>query len=234
MRFPRAILAAIAMCPTTAFAQTDAAGNEPETPPVVVDLTLAALSDYRFRGLSLTERKPAAQATITASHRTGLYAFVFGSNVADNGGAGLEVDLGAGFATSLGPVGIDLNAMYYAYPGASSANYAELGSRASIGTGSVELGLSVSYAPPQAALGDESNVYAALDAHSAIPGTPIRLDVSFGIEDGAFGEARRDWAVGLSGTKAGFDIGLTYTDTARAGGDPNAEPSLVLSVARTF
>lgn len=233
MRLAGAALAVIAISPTAALAQTSPI-SEPEAQPVTVDLTLAGVSDYRFRGLSLTDRKPAAQATLTATHRMGLYGFVFASNVADNGGADVELDLGAGFATSVGPVGVSLTATFYAYPGASSANYAEFSSRASVGRGPSEVGFSMSYAPPQSALGGEGNVYAAVDASSAIPGTALRLNLTFGIEDGAFANAKRDWAVGLTGTAAGFGIGLTYTDTARAGGAPNARPGLVASVSRSF
>jgi uncharacterized protein (TIGR02001 family) len=43
--------------------------------------TLSAVSDYRFRGVSLSQQKPAAQANINYDDPSGWYAGVFGSTV---------------------------------------------------------------------------------------------------------------------------------------------------------
>ena len=55
---------------------------------------------------------------------------------------------------------------------------------------------------------------------------------SVGLENGAFGNWKKDWSLGLALDVASFTIGATYGDSARNGGDPNGKPGLVLSVSR--
>ena len=74
--------------------------------PPKSDWTIAGnaglFSDYRFRGISLSDKDPAFQPGFTVSHESGLYASVWGSNVADNGGDNIEIDFIGGYATTLG------------------------------------------------------------------------------------------------------------------------------------
>jgi uncharacterized protein (TIGR02001 family) len=42
--------------------------------PLDLEFTLDAVSDYRFRGISLSDRRPALQPGVTLTHRSGLYA----------------------------------------------------------------------------------------------------------------------------------------------------------------
>jgi uncharacterized protein (TIGR02001 family) len=98
---------------------------------------LAAVSDYRFRGLSLSDRKPALQADLTVSHKSGAYASVFASTIdeygqdADGKGATVELDYTAGWAFAGAGLDFDVAASAYTYPGGVGVNYVELPVQAS-------------------------------------------------------------------------------------------------------
>ena len=111
-----------------AMAQEDAAAG-----PLDIEFTLAGVSDYRFRGISLSDKDPAFQPSLTVTHQSGLYVSAWASNIADNGGDDIEVDLTAGWSGTAGAVDLNIGAVYYLYPGASDFNYVE--ALASVGTG---------------------------------------------------------------------------------------------------
>src|SRR5258707_15465698 len=57
------------------------------------------VSDYRFRGISQTDKRPAIQGTFSISHTSGFYATVWGSSIDDYVayGGDLELDLIFGY-----------------------------------------------------------------------------------------------------------------------------------------
>src|SRR3546814_14373617 len=72
-----ALVAATAMS-TPALAQEEAAG------PLTLSGGIAVTSDYRFRGISLSNEKVAVQPTLTVSHESGLYAGAWGSSLLES------------------------------------------------------------------------------------------------------------------------------------------------------
>lgn len=196
--------------------------------------SLSAVSDYRYRGLSLSNKKPALQAELSLSHATGAYSRLWGSTVADNGGANLETQLTLGYHAEFGAFNADIQAAYYLYPGASSDNYGEVAMRLGLAIGASELGVTTSYAPPQPNIVDEDNLYVGLDGHVALPGGLAALTGNVGIEDGAFGDRKLDWSLGLTRDVGSVTLGLAYVDTDRTFGDRLGNPTLVASVAAAF
>lgn len=226
-------LGSIAMA-APAFAEDEAAEEE-ASGPIDVEVTLAAVSDYRFRGVSLSEKDPAFQPGITISHESGFYVGAWGSNIADNPGDDIEVDLFAGFSGGE-DVTWDVGATYYVYPGFSSANYVELIGKLGHTVGPAELGLMLGYTPSQDNTGDQDNFYLGGNASVGIPNSPIKVNASLGFEDGAFGDNKVDWSLGLSADVSGFTLGAAYVDTNRNGtyvpGDSKA--TAVFSISYTF
>ena len=125
-----AVLGALA-APAFVFA-ADAA----PAPDLTVAYNVGLYSQYIFRGLTQTDRKPALQGGVDLTHSSGFYLGAWGSNISwlrDKYGVGqaneaetvykdggnLEVDLYGGFRTELGKsgVGIDLGLLQYWYPG---------------------------------------------------------------------------------------------------------------------
>lgn len=216
--------------PTTAQAQ-DA---DDEAATWELDAELGAFSDYRFRGVSLSGKDPEVTAEVSVAHESGFYAGTWVSNVDLGSGADdVEVDLYGGWATEIGLVSLDVGAIYYLYPSDGSLDYVELTGSvgASVGPASVSLG--VAYAPSQGALGNTDNTYVYVASEVALTDMAT-LHGSFGIEDGAFGNSKRDWSVGVNlDVGGGFTIGGAYVDTARAF-SPLADATAVFSITKSF
>ncbi|WP_411289856.1 TorF family putative porin [Sphingorhabdus sp.] len=197
-----------------AFAQ-DAAAEE-ASGPITLTGGAAVVSDYRFRGVSLSNKDFALQPYLTVKHESGLYAGVWASNIADNAGDDLEVDLYAGFSGGE-ELTYDIGATYYLYPGVSSFNYVEFTGKLGSTIGPATVGVQLSYVPSQDNTGNQDNIYYGTNATIALPDSPISIVGSMGIEDGAFsvGDEKVDWSLGLTAAVSGFTLGASYVDTNR-------------------
>lgn len=209
--------------PALLFAVPAAAQDvaDPPSDPLSVSAGVDLVSDYRFRGLSLSDHGVAVQPTITVSHDSGFYLGAWGSNI-DVGPAGgdVELDLFGGYETEIASgTRLDIGFTYYAYPDGDDAfgpsDYGEATARLSYMLGPVEASGSVAYAWDQAALGDADNLYLRLGLSSGIPNTPVTLKASVGHSDGALapGGDYRDWSLGASAAFDRFTLGLKYVDT---------------------
>lgn len=197
-----------------AFAQDEAA--EEAAGPITLTGGAAVVSDYRFRGVSLSNKDFALQPYLTVKHESGLYAGVWASNIADNAGDDLEVDLYAGFSGGE-ELTYDIGATYYLYPGVSSFNYVEFTGKLGSTIGPATVGVQLSYVPSQDNTGNQDNIYYGTNATIALPDSPISIVGSMGIEDGAFsvGDEKVDWSLGLTAAVSGFTLGASYVDTNR-------------------
>lgn len=101
---------------------TAARAQEQPTPEHSLTGNLGLVSDYRFRGISQSWKRPAVQAGLDYAHRSGFYLGAWGSSVSGNSynnGSGLELDLYGGFKTTLAQdLTLDVGALAYLYPGA--------------------------------------------------------------------------------------------------------------------
>lgn len=196
-----------------AFAQEAA---EEAAGPVTLTGGVAVVSDYRFRGVSLSDKEFAVQPYLTVKHESGLYVGTWASNLADNAGDDVEVDLYAGFAGGE-EVTYDIGATYYVYPGVSSFNYVEFTGKLGSTVGPATVGVQLSYVPSQDNTGNNDNIYFGTNAAIAIPNSPISIVGSMGIEDGAFtaGSEKVDWSLGLTAAVSGFTLGVSYVDANR-------------------
>lgn len=195
-----------------------AQGSQSDPPPDVdVSATITAVSDYRFRGISLSDRDPAAQGSIDVSHSpTGLYAGAWGSTIARFAGARTEIDLYAGWQTEVGPLELDIGGQYYLYPNGNDVDSYEFYSYLGRTIGPAELRAGIVYAPSQDNLGNTDNLYLTSDARIGIPQTPITVTASIGYEDGAFegpAGSKLDWSLGAEATRGIFTLGISYADT---------------------
>lgn len=222
------------LLPIMALASPTFAAEEAEGPPdpLSIDFTLAGYTDYRFRGLTLSDKDFSIQPTLTATLASGFYASIFASNIAENPGDDIEIDLIAGFSKDIGKVNAGINATYYVYPGFSSINYVEFIGTLGTEVGPAEVGVTLGYSPKQDNIGDQDNVYVALNGSVPIKGTPFSLTGSVGYEDGAFGDKKKDWLLGVTADVAGFTLGASYIDTKRGG--PLGDATAVFSISKDF
>jgi len=193
------------------------------------DLTL--VSDYRYRGYSLSDQQPALQGGLTATTSGGYYANLWVSTLdevgqgADGQGATGEADLTPGKGIDLGPWGLDVAVCAYGLAG----GYVRLrctGGRHWADWARTE---GAAWAPAQDALADQANSYVYVQSEWAPEAWPVALQASLGYEDGAFADGKVDWSIGLSRAFGPVSLGVAYL-----GADaPDADEILVgrLSVA---
>src|SRR6476469_918413 len=126
MKFSLMLLPLLTLASLAAQAQT-AAPAPAAAPEVKSDWTISGnaglFSDYRFRGISQTDKKPAFQGGFDIGHASGFYVGNWNSNVdsALYNGASLEMDFYGGYKMTAGAVALDFGALYYYYPN-SGAN----------------------------------------------------------------------------------------------------------------
>ena len=257
MKNKLAIAALAALTAAPAFAQSTAAAPES---PWAFSANLGLFSDYRFRGISQTDKKPALQGGFDLGHSSGLYAGNWNSNVdsAFYNGANLEMDFYGGWKKSFaGGFGIDLGAISYYYPGTGAGGTTKIDN--------TELYIGASWGPLSAKYN-----YAVSDFFSAPDSKGSSyLDLGFAYDLGKGfgfvahygyqtlkGDARiaeiggtppgpdniSDWKLGVTYTIDGWAIALAYVDTNRSYTGGTAAPSNkdisgatgVLSVSKTF
>ena len=208
------------------------------------------VSDYRFRGVSQTDKRPALQGSFTLAHESGPYAGVWGSSVDDYvaKGADQEIDFILGYRTTFGGTTVDAGVTYYYYPGSGGENtdFAEPFVSVAQTFGPVTAKALVAYAPSQSALtvgaGDEDNLYLAGDLSAAVPTTGVTLNAhvghSFGPSYLTIGDEYTDWSLGATYAVSALTFGLSYVDTDAAAITPSgrnaAKAGLVASVGVAF
>ena len=238
-------LAAAAMS-APAFAQDDpiAGGGSPFS----LSGEVAVVSDYRFRGLSLSDEEIALQPTLTLSHQSGFYVGVWGSTMPDNPLSGkFEFDLYGGYATEVAPgTSVDAGVIWYSYPGnrswAGPADYVEFSGKLSHDIGPLSATGTVAYAPAQRSKGD--SWYYNLGVSSGIPNTPVTVHAGVGYSDGSLALTAPpgdyvDWSLGASYVVGPATLSARYVDTdiKKTGVkavDTLYDPTLVLTLGFSF
>jgi uncharacterized protein (TIGR02001 family) len=96
-------------------------------PDYTLSYNAGLVTDYRFRGIAQTSKKPALQGGVDFAHKNGFYLGAWGSNVRwikDFNGAtkgNLEIDLYGGFKGEIAKdFGFDVGLITYQYPGNNS------------------------------------------------------------------------------------------------------------------
>ena len=207
--------------------------------PFTVSGSVALVSDYRFRGVSQSDKHMAVQGGLTVAHETGLYGSFWGSNLAgwgQFGGSNMELDLVGGYKHALGGATVDVGLTWYMYPGGSSnTDFAEPYAKVSGTVGPVNLLVGLAYAPKQEALGNFSNtpqsrgqkkdnVYLWGDTSAGIPGTPFTAKAHVGYSHGNPGLGPNgtsvtptgeylDWLIGADCVLGPVTLGIAYVDT---------------------
>ena len=224
-------------------------------PPARITISggVTAVTDYRFRGISQTDKRAAIQGTFTIAERSGAYATVWGSSIDDYvfNGADQEIDLSAGYKKSFGGTTIDVGVLYYYYPGSGgiASDFFEPYASASYTFGPVTAKASAAYAPKQSALRvlpglskKEDNLYIAGDLSGGIPNTPISLSAHIGHNFGpsylSIGKEYTDYSIGASVVRKNLTLGIQYVDTSgnfiTPSGRNASKAGLVISLGATF
>jgi len=206
-----ALIAPLLFAATPALAQ-DEAGAEEEAGALDISATVTVVSDYRFRGVSLSDRDPALQGSLDVS-LGGFYAGVWASSIARTADTNVEVDLYAGYAGESGGFEYEVGAIAYLYPGGDgTANLYEGTGSLSYNIGPATGRVQLFYAPDQENLAGD-NFYISVDGRFSLPGSPVTLFGQFGRERGSFYGRKHDWSFGVELTHGPFTASVGYFDT---------------------
>ena len=232
-----ALAVATLAAPIAAHAQSapDAPPVPAPDPAITVAGSVAIASDYRFRGVSQSDREMAVQGGITIAHRSGFYVGTWASNLAGwgtFGGANMELDLIGGYKATLADhATLDVGLTWYVYPGgADKTDFAEPYAKLTGTRGPATLTAGVAYAPRQQAIGKwydggasaqagrydhpgakDDNLYLWGDGALAIAGTPFTAKAHVGHGWGQDGLGPNATAVTPTGSYWDWSLGADAT-----------------------
>lgn len=244
-----AIRTCLGMLLAASAISTPAVAQEEPSGAFTLSGGIDVVSDYRFRGVSLSDEKVAVQPGLTLEHESGFYAGVWGSTLPDSPLYGkFEVDLFGGFATEVAPgTTVDLNVTYYTYPGnrnwAGPSDYVEFGGSLSHDIGPISATALAAYAPSQSSLGNDDNIYLNLGLSGGVPNSPLTLSAGVGYTDGSLSASPRghyiDWSLGATFVADMFTFKIEYVDTdVRKTGikaiDTLYDPTVVFTLGVSF
>jgi uncharacterized protein (TIGR02001 family) len=240
---PAALLVAL----FAGFAPLAVQAQEEAVPSAVTVSGSATLtSDYRFRGVSQSDKAMAVQGGLTIAHESGLYVGTWASNLSGwgtFGGANMELDLIGGYKAKLSDnAALDVGVTWYMYPGgADDTDFAEPYVKLSGTAGPATLTAGAAYAPKQYALANVSNapnsrgqkqdnLYLWGDGALAIAGTPLTAKAHLGHSNGNPGLGPNgtsvaptgsywDWSLGLDAAWRNLTFNVSYVDTDIGGAD---------------
>lgn len=255
------ILSVAAGAILTAMAATPGFAADSGGPEISANVALA--SDYRFRGISQTNRDPAIQGGFDYAHDSGIYLGTWASNVSFTSG-GTEIDVYGGWGTDLSEnVALDLGVLYYAYPSDkftsedARADYVEF--YGSLGFYGATVGLNYSpkytydtgkywyfYGDYSLPIGDAFS----LDAHVGLnqfKGDNLNSFLGTDPDYSRHGKNYVDYSISGTASVAGVDLTLAYVGTdikkddcfpeltpPDGSGDKACRGEFVLSVSKSF
>jgi uncharacterized protein (TIGR02001 family) len=247
-------VAAAGMPVRTAPAQEGADG------PVELNIRAGLASDYIYRGITLSDRKPVAGAALEAT-RGIFYAAGTLSSVSLPTNPSAEITMGGGIRPTFGDVTLDLGWTYILYPNETvpagelaGIDFWEAAARADVRiTELLRAAGGFAYSPNFSNTGAWSK-YAALGLGLDLPPSMLPQDVSVSITGAAgyfwFGNqseplggfplpAYLNWHAGVTITRKSFNFDLRYYDTNLSRencfistGDPGATPGGIVDPVR--
>ena len=209
-----------------------------------VAATASVTTDYRYRGITLSDRKPAVQGGATWDTSIGAYAGAFASSVrlAAPAGTNAQIIAFAGYARRLTPdASFELGGDYVAFTAAADENYGE------IFVGAAYAGVSgrVSYSPRYFGQ-SASGTYAEIDAAPQLS-ERIRLVAHAGVLRARYehyygSSGVQNFVDGRIGVAIDFDafrmqlawVGVNNHDAGRALTGTTSPNTVVLTITRAF
>jgi uncharacterized protein (TIGR02001 family) len=217
--------------------------------------TVTAVSDYNFRGVSLSASDPALQGSIDWASESGFYAGAWASNIdyGDGYDGNIELDLYGGFAGEFSEgFGYDLGIVWYLYPDSSEnrSRCRDLGRDCEIsdypeiyaGVTWQWLELKQWYTNDYSGT-DEDGWYTEANGTFELPADfGLNLHVGYNYGDVFDDTEFMDYSIGVSYTLGNFDLGLAWVATDLDRGDSafssddvfNTQGRAIFSVSTTF
>jgi uncharacterized protein (TIGR02001 family) len=239
-------ISALTLAASTLFAASSAMAWESEDGQHATSASVTLTSDYIFRGISLTDEKPAIQGSFDYAHASGLYVGTWASNLSIDSETNIEIDVYAGFANEFGDSGIgyDVSVLRYMYPGngGTDSDYTEYFGSLSYSYFTGTIGYTSDF---PTGTKDVNETYYNLAFDYELP-YGIGFNAAVGYTDSdrnddvaGASDSYVDYTIGLSKPFAGFDWSIAYVGTNSDGDDFASEKKLaddrfVASVSASF
>ncbi|WP_340587197.1 TorF family putative porin [Erythrobacter alti] len=241
-------LMAASIFATTAVAAAPALAQDDDGIGVEVSANVAIVSDYKFRGVSLSDGEIAIQGGVDVGLPAGFYVGTWASSLDETtvGYGSTELDIYGGWAGEFGNVSTDVGVIAYIYPdaGPGDFDYLEVYGSVGVGLGPAEATFGVAYAPEQDSLGGTDNFYVYTDVGVGVPGTPVTVTGHLGYTDGflTFTPDSKAWdySIGAETAVPGtpLSFGVAYVGVEGDGLiDPNGtftDDSVVFTLSASF
>ena len=211
--------------------------------------TVTAVSDYDFRGVSLSTKDPALQASLDFAADNGFYAGVWASNM-DYGSSydgDIELDLYTGIAgATSGGLGWDVGVVWYTWPDSSGSatqfnirDYPEFYASISHGPFKFKQWFTDNYVGYH-----QDAAYSEINGSFPMP-AGFTLNLHAGYNYGEYfknssTDEYLDFSAGVGYSVGHFSLALKVTGTELSGSHEikseefNTEPRAVFSIATTF
>ncbi len=225
-------LTALTALASPAYGQTATTPADAKAPePLTVTGNFGIYSQYVFRGLTQTDRKPAFQGGFDVAHTSGFYAGTWGSNISwlhDAGvvarGGSLEWDFYGGYKYAIDENrGLDAGVLYYYYPGSYQRGVTKQDTTELYIAGSWKwMSLKYSHTVSNTFGVPDSRNSGYLDLSANYPITEsLTLNTHVGRQEYKGGNGfsngdtlnYTDWKLGLTWVVNGWNLGAYYTDT---------------------
>ena len=219
-----------ALCVAPSYAQ-----EAPKPYSFTGNVTFA--SEYIYRGIGQTNRKPAIQGGLDFAHESGIYLGTWGSNISwlsDIANAGvtpisssMEWDFYGGYKFNAGPIGLDFGVLQYYYPGSYPEGFTSPDTTEVYGAATWEwLTFKYSYAltnlfGAKTPSGGDTNGSMYFDLTATVPvGAGFSLVAHAGRQDvnDTSDASYNDWKIGVTKDFVGLSWGLSYIGTDAKGG----------------
>ena len=178
--------------------------------------SVAATSDYVFRGASQTDEGPALQAGLTWTASSGFYAGAWASNVDfGSGGPNVELDTFIGYNTDLGGddfVNFDVMLNRYNYLGGngSDLSFNELYTKL---TFAGSFAVTATYTNDVWASGEDGWYFGASKSFSLPADYSLDVNVGQSLFDSSVARDYTDWGVAVGKSWGNFNAKLGYVGT---------------------
>lgn len=198
--------------------------EEAAKPAFDLSAGVTATSDYRFRGISQSNKRPAVQGTVGLTHESGLYVGTWASTISNYVAAGsdVEIDIYGGYKkTTASGTTFDVGVLYYIYPDTPGvkSNFFEPYANVSHTFGPITAKVGTNFAWKQKALGigfgKESALYLYGDLSGAVGPVTLtgHLGRSFNENYITFGTKYTDWSLTAAYTAGPATFSVGYVDT---------------------
>lgn len=240
-----ALIAASVILPTMAHAEEAA-----PAPEHTFTSNIGFASEYVYRGIGQTNRKPAVQGGFDYAHSSGLYVGTWASNVSwlSDGSStvsnSIEMDFYGGFKNTVGDFAYDVGLLQYFYPGSGYGNNPNTIEGYVAGTYSIlTLKYSHSFSDLFGWADSKGSGYLDLTANYELVPT-VNLVAHVGrqkVRGDSSGASYTDYKLGVTKDFSGTVVGLSYVNTnasaawyTNAFGKDLGKDRVVLSITRTF